>query len=196
MADMAQFSMVAVFAALIFLTWRDLTQTEQADSHKDIKAPKLALATPTIKFLFCYSWGYKKVFEQYSHALHERFPALSIEGDNYPPPATRAAFAQFLSIFKLIVIVMVVSGQNPFPLLNMDTPGFVTWAQENKIYACVMIFFISNAVEGQLISTGAFEVSFNDVPVWSKLETGRIPQPGEIFQIIENQMKFKPDTMK
>jgi hypothetical protein len=65
--------------------------------------------------------------------LHERFPALSIEGDNYPPPATRAAFAQFLSIFKLIVIVMVVSGQNPFPLLNMDTPGFVTWAQENKV---------------------------------------------------------------
>ena len=35
-----------------------------------------------------------------------------------------------------------------------------------------------------------------DVPVWSKLETGRIPQPGEIFQIIENQMKFKPDGMK
>lgn len=78
----------------------------------------------------------------------------------------------------------------------MDTPGFVTWAQENKIYACLMIFFISNAVEGQLISTGAFEVSFNDVPVWSKLETGRIPQPGEMFQIIENQMKFKPDGMK
>jgi len=24
-----------------------------------------------------------------------------------------------------------------------------------------MIFFISNAIEGQLISTGAFEVSFN-----------------------------------
>lgn len=35
-----------------------------------------------------------------------------------------------------------------------------------------------------------------DVPVWSKLETGRIPQPGEIFQIIENQMKFKSDGVK
>lgn len=55
MAEMAQFSMVALFAALIFLTWRDLSHTEQAETHKDIKAPKLALATPTIKFLFCYS---------------------------------------------------------------------------------------------------------------------------------------------
>lgn len=91
---------------------------------------------------------------------------------------------------------MVVSGQNPFPMLNMETPGIVTWAHENKIYACLMIFFISNAVEGQLISTGAFEVTFNDVPVWSKLETGRIPQPGEMFQIVENQMKFKSDGVK
>lgn len=91
---------------------------------------------------------------------------------------------------------MIVSGQNPFTLLNMDTPSVFTWAQENKIYACLMIFFISNAIEGQMISTGAFEVSLNDVPVWSKLETGRIPQPGEIFQIIENQMKFKSDGVK
>lgn len=91
---------------------------------------------------------------------------------------------------------MIVSGQNPFTLLNMDTPSLFTWAQENKIYACLMIFFISNAIEGQMISTGAFEVSFNDVPVWSKLETGRIPQPGEMFQIIENQMKFKSDGVK
>ncbi|VDI52675.1 Hypothetical predicted protein [Mytilus galloprovincialis] len=91
---------------------------------------------------------------------------------------------------------MIVSGQNPFTLLNMDTPSVFTWAQENKIYACLMIFFISNAIEGQMISTGAFEVSLNNVPVWSKLETGRIPQPGEIFQIIENQMKFKSDGVK
>lgn len=91
---------------------------------------------------------------------------------------------------------MIVSGQNPFTLLNMDTPSVFTWAQENKIYACLMIFFISNAIEGQMISTGAFEVSFDDVPVWSKLETGRIPQPGEMFQIIENQMKFKSDGVK
>lgn len=29
-----------------------------------------------------------------------------------------------------------------------------------------------------------------DVPVWSKLETGRIPQPPELFQIIDSHMQF------
>lgn len=122
--------------------------------------------------------------------LHEKFPHLAIEGDNYPPSAMRQLLAQGLSILKLAIIAMVVLGQNPFPHLNMETPSVFTWATENKVYACLMIFFISNAIEGQLISTGAFEVSFNDVPVWSKLETGRIPSASEMFQIIENHMRF------
>ncbi|KAL5005187.1 hypothetical protein ScPMuIL_018643 [Solemya velum] len=56
----------------------------------------------------------------------------------------------------------------------MQTPSIFSWAVQNKLYACLMIYFISNAVEGQLISTGAFEISFNDVPIWSKLETVQV----------------------
>lgn len=55
----------------------------------------------------------------------------------------------------------------------------------------MMLFFLCNALEGLLVSTGAFEISFNDVPVWSKLETGRIPQPSELFQIIDNHLQFQ-----
>ena len=29
-----------------------------------------------------------------------------------------------------------------------------------------------------------------DMPVWSKLEAGRIPQPPELFQIIDNHFKM------
>lgn len=54
----------------------------------------------------------------------------------------------------------------------------------------MMTFFLCNAVETQLISTGAFEISLNDMPVWSKMESGRIPQPGELFQIIDNHMNM------
>ena len=89
------------------------------------------------------------------------------------------------------------------------------------MYACILIFFVTNMVEGQLISTGAFEVSLNgmysltcllhiiviytcsrtkyvstllftDMPIWSKLESGRLPNPNELHQIIENQLKFSP----
>jgi len=62
--------------------------------------------------------------------------------------------------------------------------GAFAWAIENKIYACMMIFFVSNAIESQLVSTGAFEISVDNMPVWSKLESGRIPQPPELFQVL------------
>ena len=54
----------------------------------------------------------------------------------------------------------------------------------------MMLFFIGNAVESQLISTGAFEVTVDNMPVWSKIEAGRIPQPPELFQIIENHFNM------
>lgn len=43
---------------------------------------------------------------------------------------------------------------------------------------------------------GAFEITFNDVPVWSKLETGRIPQPPELFSIIDSHMQFQEKTIQ
>eukprot|EP00058_Branchiostoma_floridae_P017981 XP_002603470.1 hypothetical protein BRAFLDRAFT_80438 [Branchiostoma floridae] len=121
---------------------------------------------------------------QYAQAIQQNYPELRIEGANYPPPAYRQYLAGFLSIFKFVVIGCIVSGKNIFSQLNMDTPNAWTWALENKIYACMMVFFISNAVEGQLMSTGAFEITFNDVPIWSKLQSGRVPAGQELFQII------------
>jgi hypothetical protein len=32
------------------------------------------------------------------------------------------------------------------------------------------------------------------VPVWSKLETGRIPQPQELFQIVNNHLQFQTEV--
>ncbi|KAH8356512.1 hypothetical protein KR084_004035 [Drosophila pseudotakahashii] len=56
----------------------------------------------------------------------------------------------------------------------------------------MMIFFLGNMLEGRLISSGAFEITLNDVPVWSKLQTGRFPSPSPevLFQIIDNHLQF------
>ena len=45
------------------------------------------------------------------------------------------------------------------PQVLGPTPKAYLWALDNKIFACMMIFFCANLVETQLISTGAFEVS-------------------------------------
>jgi selT/selW/selH-like putative selenoprotein len=87
--------------------------------------------------------------------------------------------------------MLIVASINPFDFVGQETPGWYRWLIDNKLYACLMVFFIGNAIETQLVSTGAFEVSLDNMPVWSKIESGRIPQPPELFQIIENHFNMK-----
>lgn len=120
---------------------------------------------------------------------------MVVEGGNYPPRGANAWLARFLTIAKMLLILAIVSGADLRRYLGAQDralPNWWQWCITNKIYASIFIFLICNMIEGQLMSTGAFEISFNDVPVWSKLETGRIPQPPELFQIIDNHLQFQP----
>ncbi|KAJ9579219.1 hypothetical protein L9F63_024676, partial [Diploptera punctata] len=144
---------------------------------------------PTLKFLYCAN-GYRKVFEQYAAILQQKYPEISIEGDLYPPPEYKIMLARALGAAKMLLIVCILGSINVFNFFGQPAPSWWTWCITNKLYSCMMLFFLCNAVEGQLVSTGAFEISLNDIPVWSKLETGRIPQPPELFKIIENHMHF------
>ncbi|XP_008553953.1 thioredoxin reductase-like selenoprotein T homolog CG3887 [Microplitis mediator] len=147
-------------------------------------------AGPTIKFLYCYSCGYKRVYEEYVNILRQKYPELHIHGQNYDPPGYNMFMAKFLGFAKILIILLIISGINIAQWLGQPPLFWWDWCLNNKLYACIMIFFICNAIEGQLISSGAFEIHFNDVPVWSKLETGRVPQPPELFQIIDNQLQM------
>jgi len=123
-------------------------------------------------------------------ALYQRYPDIRIEGENYLPIPLYRHIASFLSVFKLFVIGLIIIGRDPFALVNMQAPGVWVWGQENKVYACMMVFFMSNMIENQCLSTGAFEITLNDMPVWSKLESGHLPSMQQLVQILENEMKM------
>ncbi|MCI4377855.1 hypothetical protein PGIGA_G00208310 [Pangasianodon gigas] len=125
--------------------------------------------------------SYKRVFEEYTQVLSQRYPDIRIEGENYLPLPIYRHIASFLSIFKLFLIGLIIVGKDPFTFFGMEPPRLWTWSQENKIYACMMVFFFSNMLENQCMSTGAFEITFNDVPVWSKLESGHLPSMQQLF---------------
>uniref|UniRef100_A0A3Q3MPW0 Selenoprotein T n=1 Tax=Labrus bergylta TaxID=56723 RepID=A0A3Q3MPW0_9LABR len=149
-----------------------------------VKKMKMQFAAgPLLKFQIIS--GYKRVFEEYTQALYQRYPDIRIEGENYLPiPLYHVA--SFLSIFKLLVIGLVIVGRDPFALFGMQAPGIWEWGQGNKIYACMMVFFLSNMLENQLMSTGAFEITLN----WSKLESGHLPSMQQLVQILDNEMKM------
>jgi len=124
--------------------------------------------------------------------LLQRHPDIVIDGENYPPPPIRKLAAQIVAVIKFAFLGCLFMGINPFEYVGLGATCFNLWMwmTTNKIYASLLTFFLCNFVENQLISTGAFELFFNDVPVWSKLQTGRLPNPAELFQIVDNNMRL------
>ncbi|CAL8303175.1 unnamed protein product [Arctogadus glacialis] len=204
---MAEYTQKGILTAVLFfsaITLRDIyvgrSQTQQqgpqaseslgmaSDSLPDagtVKPGKPSLYTgPVLKFQYC------KVYQEYSRAISQLYPDIRIEGENYPPTPTNRYLGNFFSYFKLLAITLVVSGQNPFPILGLATPRAWVWSQENKIFSCLMAFFLSNMLETHFLSTGAFEIMLNDVPIWSKLQSGYVPNVQEVFQILDNHIKM------
>ncbi|KAA8577576.1 hypothetical protein FQN60_001049, partial [Etheostoma spectabile] len=191
---MAEYSQLGLLAALLLftaLTVRDVyvgrsnppdalqaARSQSADSPGPPPEPgKPAEPSlypgPMLKFQYC-----------------QLYPDIHIEGENYPPTPLNRVLGQLISCLKLVSILLIVSGQNPFLLFGLNTPRAWTWSQDNKIFSCLMAFFLCNMMETHFLSTGAFELTLNDVPVWSKLQSGYVPNIQEIFQILDTQLKM------
>lgn len=133
-----------------------------------------------------YSCGYKKAFEDYKQILYERYPDIIVNGDHYQPPGIKMYLAQFLSIGKIVFIAMVLMNSWPTFLDQFVSPSIKAWIFNHKLYACLMAFFLANTFENGLLSTGAFEIEYNDILIWSKIQNGRILAPTELFSIIDS----------
>jgi len=134
---------------------------------------------------------------QYAQLVRQRFPEdeLKIEVTNYPVESTRALLAQALSLAKFAFLGIVIANIQVHTMLGIEQPPqFLLWAWENKGYACMMAFFIGNAIENGLTSTGAFEIYLSGDKMWSKLESGRIPSQGEFMKMINDNMALEAGT--
>ncbi|KAJ8926486.1 hypothetical protein NQ314_021145 [Rhamnusium bicolor] len=191
-------SNVQCFICLLVVAGLSLLVFSNNPTAEDVPLSKLSqnVGAPTLKFLYCYSCGYRKMFDQYAAIVNQKYPYILVDGANYDPPGINMLIARAIGAIKMVIIFCILGGVNIFQYINHPVPSWWTWCTENKLYACMMLFFLGNLIEGQLIQSGAFEISLNDLPVWSKLETGRIPQPAELFQIIDSHMQFTDSTIE
>lgn len=142
--------------------------------------------------------------------LSEKYPQIQVRGANFDPSGLYLYLSKGVFMVKVLLIVAIISQFDIFAFFNIvPTPTWWNMIISNKMYACMMVFFVGNMLEQtvsalnliqlhwllsatlQLISSGAFEIFLNDVPVWSKLQTGRIPAPQELFHIIDSQLNLQ-----
>ena len=112
-------------------------------------------------FSFSYSCGYRRAFEEYERIIKDKHPKIIVIGENHSPNFIRLAIAQTLSFGKFVVIGLIVSSINPFSYFGMATPTYWNMLSQHRLYGSMMIFFICKTLESYLMSTGAFEITYN-----------------------------------
>jgi len=125
----------------------------------------------------------KKNFINLRDFLEGKFPQLvgHIHGENYPLTPAVQALATGAGLLQIFGVTFVFMGGRLFSLMSVATPAWFTSMNDNKMMAIGSLFLINSVVQSQT-ATGAFEVTYNGTPVYSKLERGRMPNLQEIMQ--------------
>jgi len=126
-------------------------------------------------------------------------PSVELSLESYPVPQWKQALAQVVTMAKFFLIYVAASSFNPlvsfgFMTENEPMPELLQKMKDNKMYSCLMIFFTCNAVEGMLISTGAFEIYAGEQLIASKLETGNVAEPRIVIEKIDQILGITPGS--
>ena len=80
------------------------------------------------------------MFEEYAHAINQRFPQMHISGGNFPPGQLRQSLASFVGFAKLALLAVIIMGDkmNIFENMQITPPPIYVWASQNKV------IFLSN----------------------------------------------------
>ena len=129
-----------------------------------------------------------------SQHLESMFPNLrgNIETRHYPPPES-IQFLLKIEKFSPMILLFIMCSGTLFRWANTAEPAWLTTVRDNRIYLLGGIFFFKYLVNSAA-STGAFEVSYNGVPIFSKLRSGK--QPADALQVFTlccaTPIKFEP----
>jgi len=111
----------------------------------------------------------------------------TIDGGIFPPSYFNTLTSQLLTYIFFIGLFLVFIGEyfftSVFPLTNLASLSRMM--KENQIVTMIVLFGC-NMLASKLISTGAFEVYFNEQLVFSKIETGIVPEPAYLLELLKH----------
>eukprot|EP00899_Mesostigma_viride_P016182 jgi/Mesvir1/24565/Mv21898-RA.1 len=128
--------------------------------------------------------------------LEHIFPGTPVVESN-PAPPLRKAIAQGVSFVQMAGLGFVMAGDKILTALgvpNIAAPRHPAWAlydrfSSNRLPWLATWWILGNSVHGQLLSTGAFEVYYDGHLLFSKLETGHVPEVETLVNLVAAAMK-------
>jgi len=122
--------------------------------------------------------------------LQNEFPGQwnSILGDNYPVPEWTSYVSSVISALQIFAMLLVLMGDSLWTYIPgfQRPPEFYHKMKENPALTFIVVFLVIPTYVQSFANTGAFEVYVDEKLIFSKLETGRMPNVPEIVRALEN----------
>ena len=122
------------------------------------------------------------------HIMKKNFKNVIVNGEEYPLTSLRKTLSysiigfQFL-IFSLLILINVIK-----PILTSIIPNdIIDWIGENKLRTFFLTFVLGNFIQNQIYNTGAFEIFYNGQQIWSKLNTGNVPDINNLLKLLSQK---------
>mmetsp|Transcript_28248 Transcript_28248/g.60194 ORF Transcript_28248/g.60194 Transcript_28248/m.60194 type:complete len:141 (-) Transcript_28248:283-705(-) len=132
----------------------------------------------------------KASFLRLMELLQNEFPGQwnSFQGDNYPAPEWTSYAATVISAVQMFTMVLIMVGDSLWTYVPgiQRPPGFYYKMKENPALAFILVFLVIPSYVQSFANSGAFEVYLDQKLIYSKLETGRMPNLDEIVRALEN----------
>ncbi|KAF0698406.1 Aste57867_10974 [Aphanomyces stellatus] len=131
--------------------------------------------------------GFANNYREVAKYLESNYPHLigRVEGGYHLPPAWKQQVASIIGYVQMLGFAMLLFGEHILSALNLplDNPLFVQM-RENKFVA-FGILMVLGSISQSMLTTGAFEVYFNDILIFSKIKANRWPTMHELDQLFQ-----------
>ncbi|KAK9908239.1 hypothetical protein WJX75_004669 [Coccomyxa subellipsoidea] len=117
---------------------------------------------------------------------------MEVLGSAYPVPPYKAFMSKVVMVAQYGTIGALLGGEQLFAALGVPVPELYQQYKDKKTGIVMGVWLLGNALQNQLISTGAFEVFYDGERVFSKLESGRVPSLDELIDLLEGAMGLPP----
>ena len=85
-----------------------------------------------------------------------------------------------------ILLSLIAIGDRICDAVGIPIPSLLEQAQEKQMMSFFMVYYVGNLIATNLYNTGAFEVSYNNRLVWSKLNEGGLPTWEHLVQEMQS----------
>ena len=117
--------------------------------------------------------------------MEKNFKNVIVKGEEYPLNFIRKILSYVVTITQISVFTTMILGESIKPFLINIVPGYlIDWIIENKLLSLIISFFAGNILQSNISNTGAFEIFYNGNQIWSKLQTGNVPNINQLIMLL------------